>query len=236
MKIISSKGCPYGDRLRLMLNAGEKEYDISSDTNEYISGTFVEPSGSASADIFEIIDFLGLGTAESVGCTPEVNGTELQINYLFPQDEIKRNRHVKMAQNFDRGIIQYFNEASKDSINRTGPYHMFMEHMFGFENELTRCGIYFGGSNPGFLDFWIFPWINRVGIWTPEFLKNEMCRLQGWRKRMKQHELVLKDQQKPTRSDMLKYAKMLRNEGAESNLFKRLNSVGSNMSLGSVSE
>ena len=113
MKIISSKGCPYGDRLRLMLNAGEKEYDISSDTNEYISGTFVEPSGSASADIFEIIDFLGLGTAESVGCTPEVNGTELQINYLFPQDEIKRNRHVKMAQNFDRGIIQYFNEASK---------------------------------------------------------------------------------------------------------------------------
>lgn len=141
-----------------------------------------------------------------------------------------------MAQNFDRTIIHFFNQASKDSINRTGPYHMLMEHMFGFENELTRCGLYFGGSAPGFLDFWIFPWINRIGIWTPEFLKNEMGRLQGWRKRMKQHDLVLNDEQKPTRSDMLKYAKMLRNESAESNLFKRLNSVGSNMSLGSVSE
>ena len=60
-----------------------------------------------------------------------------------------------------------------DPVNRGNGYHMMMEYLCEFENELTRCGMYFGGSEPGFLDFQIYPWLSRIGVWTPEFMKTE---------------------------------------------------------------
>jgi glutathione S-transferase len=68
-----------------------------------------------------------------------------------------------------------------------------------FENELIRCGRYFGGKSPGFLDFFLFPYIQRIGVWTPEFLKGELVRIQAWRRRMKEEELVMTDAHKTTR-------------------------------------
>ena len=60
-----------------------------------------------------------------------------------------------------------------DPVNRGNGYHMMMEYLCEFENELTRCGMYFGGAEPGFLDFQIYPWLSRIGVWTPEFMKTE---------------------------------------------------------------
>ena len=60
-----------------------------------------------------------------------------------------------------------------DPVNRGNGYHMMMEYLCEFENELTRCGMYFGGAEPGFLDFQIYPWLARIGVWTPEFMKTE---------------------------------------------------------------
>jgi hypothetical protein len=96
-----------------------------------------------------------------------------------------------------------------------------------FENELIRCGPYFGGQDVGFLDLVIYPWIARIGVWSPEFLKGELMRIQSWRRRMKTHSLISSDPLKSSRSDLLKFAKKLRAEGTPKTKITRLNSSGS---------
>jgi hypothetical protein len=178
--------------------------------------------------------------------TAEINGEftidclevleKLDLSKVFGDNETKKERHQRLAVRFDQTVLTHFNVAMQQPIDRSGGYHMLMEYLCAFENELTRCGMFFGGSQPGFLDFWIYPWIVRIGVWTPEFMKNEMCRLQGWRRRMKELALTTTmDVQKASRSDLLKYAKVLRNECSESNVLRRLNSVGSTSSMGSLS-
>lgn len=101
-----------------------------------------------------------------------------------------------------------------------------MVYLAVFENELIRCGRYFGGAEVGFLDVVIYPWIARIGVWTPEFLKGELIRMQSWRRRMKDHPLVTSDPLKASRSELLKYAKKLRGDDEQKYKLQRLNSCG----------
>lgn len=213
LTVISTKGCPYGDRLRLFLDKIEQKYELGDKVSaeNSISGT-LSIDGNLSNDIIEVLTF---------------------FNVIQSIPEVKQERHLKLADKFETTIIRYFNEAMMDPVNRGNGYHMMMEYLCEFENELTRCGMYFGGAEPGFLDFQIFPWLSRIGIWTPEFMKTEHCRLQSWRRRMKTNELVTSDKMKSSRSDMLKFAKTLRAESIEARSLKlkRFDSVDSGCSI-----
>jgi hypothetical protein len=210
LQVISKKGCPYGDRLRIFMDKMEQKYEFS-DKNDALSGT-LSMDGNLSNDIIEVLTF---------------------FNVIQSIPDNVRERHLKLADKFDSTVIRYFNEAMMDPVNRGNGYHMMMEYLCEFENELSRCGMYFGGSEPGFLDFQIYPWMARIGIWTPEFMKVEHCRLQSWRRRMKTNELVTSDKMKSSRSDMLKFAKNLRAESIEarSHKLKRFDSVDSGCSM-----
>ena len=112
------------------------------------------------------------GELETTDCLELLQAVD--SNSLFIEDETRRERQQKLALQFDQVILPHFYEATRDPIQRAGGYHMMVELLFSFENELVRCGQFFGGSEPAFLDLWIYPWIARVGIWTPDFMKNEM--------------------------------------------------------------
>jgi len=213
LKVISTKGCPYGDRLRLFMDKIEKKYEFGDKINDEnaISGT-LSMDGNLSNDIIEVLTF---------------------FNVIQSIPDAKRDRHLKLADKFESTVIRYFNDAMMDPVNRGNGYHMMMEYLCEFENELTRCGMYFGGSEPGFLDFQIYPWMARIGVWTPEFMKTEHCRLQSWRRRMKANDFVTTDKMKSSRSDMLKFAKNLRAESIEArkHKLKRFDSVDSGCSI-----
>ena len=61
MEVISTKGCPFGDRLRSILTLANVEYSNNAKIDQFISGTFRCQDGRATTDIIEIIDFLDLG-------------------------------------------------------------------------------------------------------------------------------------------------------------------------------
>jgi hypothetical protein len=207
IKTYAETGCPYGDRLRLALSMMDLKFENVS--NEILSGT-VNFDGSQISGIINI------------GLTLEANG----VTGFFPTNENKRERQIKLAKLFEIKLTRLFNDAFDSSIYRGQGYYMFMESLSVFENELIRCGKYFGGSEVGFLDIVLYPWIARIGIWTPEFLKGELVRLQAWRRRMKDHQLVTSDPMKATRSQLLKYVKKLRGDDDTKYKLQRLNSCG----------
>jgi len=214
MKVTSTKGCPYGQRARMFLMKMKCNFETDTNVDECLSGT-ISDGDKHTIDCLEVIE--------------AINDTS-----IYNQDEARKERQLKLALSFDQTILPHFYEATRDPIVRAGGYHMLMEFLFSFENELVRCGSFFGGSEPGFLDLWIYPWMARVGIWTPDFMKGEMCRLQSWRKRMKALDLVTNDVQKSSRSDMLRYARQLRQLSAGGNghgLPRRLGSTGSISSM-----
>jgi len=202
----SETGCPYGDRMRLSLRMTDVSFDHV--TNDVLSGT-VEIDGTQLDNVIQLGAFL------------EENGKR-----FFPSHPATRERQLKLAQVFEMKLTKMFNQALESNIHREEPYYMFMESLSIFENELIRSGRFFGGSEPGFLDIFIYPWIARVGIWTPEFLKGELGRIQSWRRRMKESDLISQDRVKGSRSDWLRFAKKLRSEPDCKERLQRLNSCG----------
>jgi len=199
-------GCPYGDRLRLALSMMNLKTD--NIVNDMLSGT-AQLNGSQISGIINI------------GIMLEANGQR-----FFPAEENKRERQIKLAKLFEMKMTRMFDGALESNIHRGESFYMFMESLSVFENELIRCGRYFGGSEIGFLDIVLYPWIARIGIWTPEFLKGELSRIQSWRRRMKESYIVQSDSMKGTRSDLLKYAKKLRGDDDHKYKLQRLNSCG----------
>jgi len=129
-------------------------FETDTNVDECLSGT-ISDGDKQTTDCLEVIQ--------------AINDTS-----IYNQDETRKERQLKLALSFDQTILPHFYEATRDPIVRAGGYHMLMEFLFSFENELVRCGSFFAGSEPGFLDLWIYPWIGRVGIWTPDFTKGEM--------------------------------------------------------------
>ena len=154
MKVTSTKGCPYGQRARMFLMKMKCNFETDTNVDECLSGT-ISDGDKHTTDCLEVIQ--------------AINDTS-----IYNQDEARKERQLKLALSFDQTILPHFYEATRDPIVRAGGYHMLMEFLFSFENELVRCGSFFGGSEPGFLDLWIYPWMARVGIWTPDFMKGEM--------------------------------------------------------------
>jgi len=204
--LYSTPGCVYAQQMRLCLASLGAPASLVAD--EALSGT-VNVDGKNFQSILE----LGI-TLENIGIQ------------FFPEEERKRERQLNIALGFNQRMIQIFGVMMEDNVHRNEAFHIFMESLAIFENELIRCGRYFGGRAPGFLDFFLFPYIQRIGVWTPEFLKGELVRIQAWRRRMKEEELVMSDVHKTTRSGLLKYAKQLRQMPAEVRAIKRLNSCG----------
>lgn len=204
----SHTGCPYGDRLRLALSLVDiDESDICQD-NEFLSGSMMVNGDQVSGII-------------NVGIVLEEAGKR-----FFPAEPSKRERQVKLAKLFELKLTRMFDRALESNIHRGESFYMFMESLSVFENELIRCGRFFGGAEIGFLDIVLYPWISRIGIWTPEFLKGELTRLQSWRRRMKDHLLIQSDSKRGTRSDLLRYAKKLRGDDDHKYKLQRLNSCG----------
>ena len=156
MKVTSTKGCPYGQRARMILTRMKLPFETDTNVDECLSGTIYDMGSQL----------------ETTDCLEMIHATN--DNTIFNSDETRHEKQLKLAQSFDQMILPHFYEATRDPVQRAGGYHMLMEFLFSFENELVRCGQYFGGGEPGFLDLWIYPWIARVGIWTPDFMKNEM--------------------------------------------------------------
>ena len=92
LTVISTKGCPYGDRLRLFLDKIQQKYELGDkmSAENTISGT-LSIDGNLSNDIIEVLTF---------------------FNVIQTIPDGKRERHLKLADKFETTIIRYESEIT----------------------------------------------------------------------------------------------------------------------------
>ena len=87
LTVISTKGCPYGDRLRLFLDKIQQKYELADkNTSENAISGSLSIDGNLSNDIIEVLTF---------------------FNVIQTIPDAKRERHLKLADKFESTIIRY---------------------------------------------------------------------------------------------------------------------------------
>lgn len=117
--------------------------------------------------------------------------SEEQRDQLYPRNEQSRRKHEEILRRFNSCIVPFFNTTVMTSNPREG-LDLFIESLSLIENLLVSCRTpYFSGSEPLFLDFGIFPIIDKIGKWTVKLPDFELPHLMRWRALMRAHPYVV---------------------------------------------
>ncbi|XP_078489589.1 glutathione S-transferase omega-1 [Ciona intestinalis] len=108
------------------------------------------------------------------------------------QDAAKKTKQDRILDHFFEHILPYFEKSVVLDSPREG-LDLFIEASSFLENELvTAGGPYFGGREPSFADYGLFPYFDKVGKWFQDFDDYECPRIKSWIRVMRQHPLVVK--------------------------------------------
>jgi len=161
LKLLSMRFCPYAQRTLIILQAKKLPYDIIninlSNKPEWL--TKYSPLGKVPA--------LGLPTGKGYTFIHEslVIADFLDEKYpekrLYPKDPLDKAMDRLLIERFNV-VISAFHKAIKGDAEGKIKVTKGLEE---FETELKKRGTtFFGGKEPGMLDYMIWPWCERIAL------------------------------------------------------------------------
>jgi len=203
MTLVSMRFCPYAHRTVLALNAKNIEYDVINAALMWKPEWLweINPIGKV-----PVLFHKGNIIYESlITCD--------YLDEVFPQRKLHSDDPVRKAR--DRMLVELF--GAKVSLpqmklwfgflrkqgpeDRAGHFDESMKNMKIFETELEqRKTAFFGGDiEPGWLDYMLWPWFERVDCYSTvfegessvEFQPSSFPNLSSWMSRMKDDPAVL---------------------------------------------
>lgn len=116
------------------------------------------------------------------------------LNFLRTETTLQENDGEKLEK-----IMQYFSQNIEPLFYRTvltgNPREgldLFFEAISYLENTLDESpGSFFGGKEPGAIDYGLYPWIEKIGPWFPRTERHECVKLQTWVRKMSRLPLVV---------------------------------------------
>ncbi|KAI4470696.1 glutathione s-transferase n-terminal domain [Holotrichia oblita] len=177
LRLYSMEYCPYAHRVRLVLRTKNLDYDIVNinliNKPEWYAN--VHPEGKVPA-----LD------------------TEYPNPPLYPPQPLAIEKDKDVIQKIDP-LVNTFNNIilGKEKKSLEEWKNELVPHLKIFDQELEKRGKkYFGGQNPGMVDYMLWPWAERAGtiaIVLGErlpFKSDELTNLRQWRKVMREHTVV----------------------------------------------
>ncbi|XP_060654963.1 pyrimidodiazepine synthase-like [Drosophila nasuta] len=165
-RLYSNRYCPYAQRAHLMLNAKKVPHHVV-----YID-LVNKPEW-----LVDVSPLLKVPALHLVGkkSKPSLIESLIIVEYLdekYPQNPLLPKDPLQRAQ--DKILVERFNAADGAlmKIVLQGEDDLDLLRVFDiFEEELAKRGTpYFGGKKPGFLDYMIWPWFERLPV-VKYFLK-----------------------------------------------------------------
>lgn len=190
LRLYSMNFCPFAQRVRLVLKAKNIPHEIVNINliNKPEWYFQIHPEGKVPA--------LDVGSQIIVESLDICDWLEDHYpeNPLYPSDPKAKELDKQMIQKWG-AVIQVFyrcffniNNEEKTSKEWVGEFLKVLEP---FENELAKRGTtFFGGNHPGMLDYMIWPWTERAGIFALKFNEKppledgQIPLLRRWRKEM----------------------------------------------------
>nr|CAB3251240.1 glutathione S-transferase omega-1 [Phallusia mammillata] len=132
------------------------------------------------------------------------NGTSAIANYkdaieflnsvngrtIVPEKSEDRTKQFKLLEHFVLHIVPFFERAVILTSPREG-FDLLLESMSFLENHLTTSsGRFFGGEQPNFVDYGIYPYLDKIGKWTPVLKPHQCIKVQAWLRSMRELPLI----------------------------------------------
>ncbi|EDW33421.1 GL15503 [Drosophila persimilis] len=160
LRLFSMRFCPYAERAHLVLNAKKVPYHTV-----YINLTekpewLVEVSPLLKVPALQLPGEKGEPSLIESLIIAEYLDEKYPQNPLLPKDPLKRAEDKILVERFSAVT----NAFMKILFHSTGldDYWLALEI---FEKELVKRGTpFFGGDRPGFVDYMIWPWLERLAV------------------------------------------------------------------------
>ncbi|KAH8327607.1 hypothetical protein KR074_002459, partial [Drosophila pseudoananassae] len=169
-RLFSMRFCPYAQRAHLVLNAKNVKYHTV-----YINLTekpewLVEYSALLKVPALQLADEKGQPSLIESLVIAEFLDEKYPQNPLLPKDPLQKALDKILLERFS-GITGAFMKILTQNAN----IEEFWVALDIFEQELTKRGTpYFGGDKPGFVDYMVWPWLERLAVL--EFVTKESYR------------------------------------------------------------
>ncbi|KAI8040794.1 pyrimidodiazepine synthase [Drosophila gunungcola] len=160
LRLFSMRFCPYAQRAHLVLNAKKVPHHTV-----YINLTekpewLVDVSPLLKVPALQLVEEKDQPSLIESLIIAEYLDEKYAENPLLPKDPLKRAQDKILLERFN-GITSGF---MKILTQNTG-LDEFWTALDIFEQELTKRGTrFFGGDKPGFVDFMIWPWFERLSV------------------------------------------------------------------------
>ncbi|PSN45355.1 hypothetical protein C0J52_06540 [Blattella germanica] len=191
LRLYNMRFCPYGHRVRLVLEAKKIPYDIVyiniRDKPEWYFQ--INPAGKVPSIETEYGDCV----YESL-ILAEYLDEKYPGKFLNSTDPMQKAKDKMLVEAFSKVIQEMYKMYLNADIE---VFEKILNELGGFETEITSRGkVFFGGDSPRMLDYMIWPWIERIGVLKflggNEFVLTEhrFPELIAWRQRMQNDEAV----------------------------------------------
>ncbi|KAH8240167.1 hypothetical protein KR032_011727, partial [Drosophila birchii] len=160
LRLYSMRFCPYAQRVHLVLNAKKVDYHTVFINLTEKPEWLVEVSPLLKVPALQLVAEKGEPSLIESLIIAEYLDEKYPQNPLLPKDALKRAQDKILLERFN-GITNAF---MKILLQNTG-LDDFWTVLDIFEQELTKRGTrFFGGDKPGFVDYMIWPWLERLAV------------------------------------------------------------------------
>ncbi|GJQ87399.1 GstO1 [Trypoxylus dichotomus] len=162
LRLFTNKFCPYSQRVHLVLDAKKLQYDVVyvnlSNKPDWLYQ--FSPLGKIPALELENGEVL----YESLIIADYLDEKYHQ-HPLHPKDPLRKAKDKILIEQFSKVVNTMYKILLTSSKNNDENKDIIMEGLETFENELSnRQGPFFGGNQPGMLDYMIWPWCERADL------------------------------------------------------------------------
>ncbi|CAH1780303.1 unnamed protein product [Owenia fusiformis] len=172
--------CPYAQRTRLMLEHKNIKYETINVNLKKKPKWIYALNASGKVPILQLNDDVIYESFATCEWLDDV----FPGPRLTPEDQKTRIRDRMLMYGFSEIIPQFYAIGREE--DKTRAIKKFKRLLKPYEDVLT--GDFFGGKQPGFLDFIIWPWFERLGALNQlsgfQLDANENPRIVGWISRM----------------------------------------------------
>ncbi|GJQ70877.1 GstO2 [Trypoxylus dichotomus] len=193
LRVYSMNLCPYAERARIILLAKKLRHEIVNIDLKQKPLWYLKLNPQAKVPALDIGSEI---LVESLDICDYLDEAYPEPP-LYPQDPQAKARDKELIKKFDNVIGEYYAAVRSIQNKSLAEYaEALLSLLEEYENELSTRGTFFGGKEPGMVDYMIWPWAERAGVIDLTYgqkipiPENKISRIRTWCESMKKLDAI----------------------------------------------
>ncbi|KAA0717955.1 Glutathione S-transferase omega-1 [Triplophysa tibetana] len=182
VRLYSMRFCPFAQRTRLVLHAKGIKHEVVNINTKEKPAWFLEKNPNGTVPVLETAS--GQVIYESA-ITCEYLEEVFPQKKLCPADPFERAQHKMLLENFSKVVPYFYKLSMSKEGDLSVPEKEFKEKLSQLNDTLSKKKTkYFGGDSLTMIDYFIWPWFERIEMMGLKHCLDHTPELKLWIERM----------------------------------------------------